>query len=111
MFKTYILEGHEAVLEPDMMKWSLAFSTRNRVVKKEDGDAVQVSTVFIGLDHQFDEDGPPLIFETMVFGGPLNESQRRYSTWEEAEAGHREMVEEVRKYHRAYLVDKYQAIV
>ncbi len=50
-----------------------------------------VSTVYIGMDHSFG-DGPPLIFETMVFGGD-DEIQVRYSTKEEALAGHREVVD------------------
>jgi hypothetical protein len=31
----------------------------------------------------------------MVFGGPLDQEQIRYCTWDEAEKGHREMVERV----------------
>jgi hypothetical protein len=49
--------------------------------------AVRVSTVFLGLDHRWG-DGPPLLFETMVFGGPLNGNQERYSTWDAAAEGH-----------------------
>ena len=57
-------------------------------------DGKVVSTVWLGLDHQFG-DGPPLIFETMVF--PSNEDfgdldSRRYSTEQEAVAGHATMV-------------------
>lgn len=50
-----------------------------------------VSTVFLGLDHQFGI-GPPILFETMIFtdGEPEN-FQRRCSTWLEAEAQHREV--------------------
>jgi hypothetical protein len=55
-----------------------------------------VSTVWLGLDHQYG-DGPPLIFETMVFpskDGPLEEMDcDRYSTEAEALAGHQAMVE------------------
>lgn len=51
----------------------------------------EVSTVFLGLDHQFGE-GPPVLFETMIFGGPLDQEQWRYHTWEEAVAGHRAAV-------------------
>ena len=29
-------------------------------------------------------DGPPLLYETMIFGGPLEEEQERYSTRAEA---------------------------
>lgn len=55
---------------------------------------VWISTVLLGLDHQFG-DGPPLIFETMVFEssdyGP-DLDMDRYSTREQAEEGHRRMV-------------------
>mgnify|MGYP001599867616 CR=1 FL=1 len=50
-----------------------------------------VSTVWLGLDHNFGA-GPPLIFETMVFGLPDGEEpQERYSTETEALAGHKAM--------------------
>lgn len=54
----------------------------------------RVSTVFLGLDHQWG-DGPPLLFETMVFPEDdfAEEDMDRYSTWEEAVEGHRNMVE------------------
>jgi hypothetical protein len=62
---------------------------------------VRVSTVFLSLDHAFHvgtEKGPPLLFETMVFGLPDGaEYQDRYSTWEEAEAGHREVVRKLKQ--------------
>ncbi len=54
-----------------------------------EGDSkVEVSTVFLTLDHNF-YDGPPLLFETMVFGGPHDEFQVRCSTWEQAEIQHK----------------------
>lgn len=49
---------------------------------------VWVSTVWLGIDHRFGSAGPPLVFETMVFGGPLNGEQWRWSTPAEARAGH-----------------------
>lgn len=55
-----------------------------------------VSTVYLGLDHRFGNDGPPLIFETMAFPshGEWGELDcERYSTEEEAVAGHQRMVE------------------
>ena len=42
-----------------------------------------VSTVFLGLDHQYG-DGPPLIFETMIFGGREDGYQDRCTTRQEA---------------------------
>jgi hypothetical protein len=53
-----------------------------------------VSTVFLALDHSFGE-GPPVLFETMVFGGPLDRKMDRYCTADQAIAGHEEMVERV----------------
>ena len=54
---------------------------------------VCVSTVWLGLDHQFG-DGPPLIFETMVFGLPDEmEIMERYSTEEQAIEGHWQVVQ------------------
>lgn len=32
-------------------------------------EGCEVSTVFLGLDHSWTPGGPPLVFETMVFGG------------------------------------------
>lgn len=57
---------------------------------------VKVSTVWLGLDHNYFGDGPPLIFETMVFGGPMDQDPYRWSTEEEAKAGHDMAVDAVR---------------
>ena len=92
----YILDaGGNAVQEPDLLKWGRWFQTADRHVANDIIGGVRVSTVFIGLDHIFD-DGPPLIFETMVFGGPLDQEMERYSTREQAAAGHAVMIARVR---------------
>jgi hypothetical protein len=57
----------------------------------------EVSTVWLGVDHSWMEEGPPLIFETKVFGGHRDGDQDRYSTEEEARKGHAEMVAKLRK--------------
>ena len=64
-----------------------------RVAQTYIGD-IQISTVFLGLDHNHDGP-PPLVFETRVFRGPMKDWCDRYSTWEEAEKGHQEIVEKV----------------
>ena len=47
-------------------------------------DKMWVSTVFLGLEMAF-RDGPPVLFETMIFGGPFDEQfQWRYHTKKEA---------------------------
>ena len=66
----------------------------NKIVKQtklENG--IFVSTVWLGLDHSFLPKGKLLIFETMVFYRSMLElDMERYSTEEEAKAGHKEMV-------------------
>lgn len=57
-----------------------------------DGEEVLVSTVFLVLNHQMHPTGPPILFETMVFGGDFDGAQERYSTWAEAEDGHERML-------------------
>ena len=56
-----------------------------------------VSTVFLRLDHNYSGEGPPVLFETLVFGGPLSDEMERYCTEAEALEGHERMVERVRK--------------
>jgi hypothetical protein len=93
----YILKGKEAVPVEDVIEWARFFEEdKRRVARTEFGKNNYVSTVFLGLDHSFGE-GPPLIFETMVFGGELDQEQDRYSTWDEAVEGHNRMVERVKK--------------
>ena len=58
-----------------------------RVARTEVSKDCYVSTVFLGIDHQFGE-GPPILYETLVFGGPEDQLMFRYSTREEAEEGH-----------------------
>lgn len=79
----------------DVMEWALWFESHNkeRIVQQTTlSDGVFVSTVFLGIDHNFFEKGPPILFETMVFGGAFDQEMERYSTWEQAEVGHRQML-------------------
>jgi hypothetical protein len=61
------------------------------------GDDVSVSTVFLGIDHSLSNIGPPILFETLVFGGKYDDDRCRYSTWDQAAAGHRAMVAKIRQ--------------
>ena len=81
-----------------LMEWAKAFEDREqKIVRRTDVGNVLISTVWLGLDHRFGPGGPPLIFETLVFGGTLDQEQNRYSTEEEAIAGHQAMVERVKQ--------------
>lgn len=53
-----------------------------------------VSTVWLGFDHSFGEGDRPLLFESLVLSdGPLGGFRRRFSTEQEALAGHQAMIE------------------
>lgn len=91
--KKYILVGKIPVECNDTLAWSKCFEINEaRRVASTEKDGITVSTVFLGVDHNWGE-GPPVLFETMIFGGPENEYQERYCTWEEAEEGHKRAVE------------------
>lgn len=63
-----------------------------RVARDEIGPYV-ISTIWLGVDHGWDGDGRPVIFETMVFGpGDVGDIDLvRYCTEDEARAGHEEV--------------------
>ena len=65
-------------------------------MKKTKVGNIEISTVFLGLDHSFGGK-KPLLFETMIFGGKLDQEQERYTTWEQAEKGHKGMVNKVKE--------------
>lgn len=96
MNRKYILDGKTPV-PCDLMTWAKKFETSNRTVAKTEIGDVLISTVFLGLDHNWLAIGPPILFETMIFGGKLDQEQERYSTWEEAERGHQQMVAQCEK--------------
>lgn len=94
----YVLEGHKAV-KADLMTWARMFEANNRVVAQTDIGDTKVSTVFLGLDHQYGE-GPPLLFETMIFSPipELDQWQDRCTTLEQAETMHESACERVRAF-------------
>lgn len=96
MGKYYILKNKKAVPVDDIIEWGRMFHKQDRIVAKDTVNGVDISTVFLGFNYQYRE-GEPLIFETMIFGGKLDQEMDRYSTWEEAEAGHKIMIEKVKQ--------------
>jgi hypothetical protein len=95
----YILKGRVVVPCENWMAWALWFGGTDRAVARddivrEDADTVTISTVFLGHDSQADSSSPPIVFESMVFGGPLNGQMQHYCTWDEAERGHGHLLAE-----------------
>lgn len=92
----YILKGKTPIPVNDLLEWASTFEKQNCRIALDEINDIKISTVFLGLDHQFGK-GKPLLFETMVFGGELDGEQDRYHTWEEAERGHKDMVNKVNR--------------
>ncbi|MGP3790524.1 hypothetical protein [Pseudomonas sp. B392_1p] len=92
----YTLVDRRAVACEDPLEWSRWYACADSRVAQTLIDDVRISTVFLGLDHNPLPTGDPILFETMVFVGDEIHSTNRYFIWEEAEAGHAEMVERIR---------------
>ncbi len=106
--------GREGILE-----WTKDFENAEdrRIGFDRLSNGIEVSTVWMGIDHGFLGNRRPLIFETMAFvpqhtkyifmGGPIEFDRQafgepwRYSTEEEAKLGHRMMVEKFSQYKTA----------
>lgn len=94
MSEHYILDGHNPV-PAELMEWAAWYEKADRRVAVDQIGVACVSTVFLGLDHSVN--GPvPILFETLVFGGPLDGEGDRYPTWDAAVAGHAAIVEKVK---------------
>ena len=94
----------------EMLDWARKHEdTDYRVVAQHWVRGWMVSTVWLGLDHNFTRQGAPVIFETMIFApkdvtvaredwetgadaagtmADLDQYQERYATEEAAQAGH-----------------------
>jgi len=90
----YILDVLHKIVPVDAVTWSQWFEKQgeceNRVVAKDVVGDATVSTVFHGIDHRFGGNGPPILFETMIFinGEDAGDYQERCCTWDEAVAQH-----------------------
>lgn len=94
----YVLDGREPVPCDDLLAWALWFETAERhLARTELPGGAYVSTVFLGMDHNFAGRASgrahvPVLFETLVFGGDHDGLCERTATWAEAEAAHAAMV-------------------
>lgn len=94
MLGKYILDAAgRPMAEPSLLRWVAWVEVSDRKVAEDKIGDCRISTVFLSIDHNFDPKGPPILWETMVFGGPLDQEQRRCSgSREQAEAVHADMV-------------------
>ena len=80
-------DGHVKPCD-DILKWGRWMENAQRVVGNFIIDGIRVSTVFLGTDYNFARSGAPILYETMIFGGPRDQETHRYTTRQEAQKGH-----------------------
>ena len=101
LFGSYILDADGNVCEATSLEeWGRFMADRDaRLVAftptEEMNGVCYVSTVFLGIDHSFGND-TPVLWETLVFGGPCDGDMERYTSREDALAGHEVMVQKTR---------------
>lgn len=93
----YKLIGRLAAPCGDLLTWGLWLETANLRVACDEIGPYRVSTVFLGLDHNFEDHGDPLLFETMLLGDGEEYYQVRTSTWGAAERAHDEALRVARE--------------
>lgn len=96
MIECYLLDDNKVPYLVTTPVWADNFDKQRRVALTDIGGEAVVSTVFLGLDHRFWDDGPPILFETMVNINGGWTDQQRYVTYAQALIGHKNMVEKVR---------------
>ena len=70
----------------DILEWGRWFETSNRhVARTEIVPGVVVSTVFLGLDHNFGALGPPVLWETMVSAEAPEFAEHNQRCWRYAD--------------------------
>jgi hypothetical protein len=95
--KEPVFLGNDSAAFIEMARWRDECWEQCQLAHDEIGNA-SVSTVFLCWNHGVHRDtAPPLLFETMVFGGVYNHAQQRYATFDEAMAGHAVFVDQIRQ--------------
>lgn len=100
----YKLDKHEAI-PCSQHEWIAWIGDRDNLKPPESAwrvgldriGKIEISTVFLGLDHSFG--GTPKIFETMTFENDNDHHNHceRYSTWNDADAGHKKICEKIKQ--------------
>ncbi len=86
-----MFQAHRLLTDTDSRRVAL-----DEIIVEDYAITITVSTVFLVLDHNHSPKGKPVLFESMIFNGELNQSLDRYYTWKQAEEGHKKMVELVK---------------
>ena len=92
---TYKLGEDEKTPIPCEMGERTDWNDPRRQLALTEFEGVRVYTVFLCFDHSWGDE-PPLLWESMVFGGEHDEEQVRYHTFNAAWEGHIKLVQKVK---------------
>lgn len=104
----YILDDDHEVKPVNMEQWTawICLNDEKRILARTEIGAATVSTVFLGINHNYTLGflgvNEPMLFETLVFGGPMNDIMFRYTSYDAAMRGHEEACLRV---HAAWIDD------
>ena len=96
--KRYILLNKQPHLEENLDIWRQWIGNPNhRNVKQYKKHGLHVSTIFLGLDRNSSNMGPPILFETMLFDDKsgVEKGQWRFATWDKAVAHHDKLIKSI----------------
>ncbi len=95
--KKYVLDTNGNPVEIyDQKEWNQFFMHGDRTLRKDIVNDITVSTVFLGVDHNFLGDGDPILWETCIFmNDDHSEVVERYDNKAAAEKGHLHWCEQV----------------
>lgn len=87
----FVMNSHHQVMRTPTVqywiKWMGNAHSSIIVGRTEIDSSIYVSTVFLGMGNSHNGSTPKM-FETMIFGGPRDQEQSRFQTWDEAVKGH-----------------------
>lgn len=113
----YVLDGKTPRHAANAEEWAQGFEMEKRRVAETETDFYCVSTVFLAVAHGGHRNGPPMLFETMVFTSPeyaalvsgsesLDHATTRYASWDDATAGHATQVRRLERQIQLLLTAK-----
>jgi hypothetical protein len=95
----YILDADGEPQPCDVLTWGAWFETHDKHVADDVVGETRISTVFFGVDLRLVggiDHGQPVLWETMIFGGPCHLHHYRFTSERAALAKHTALVAQLR---------------
>jgi len=96
-FMYYKLDDKYNVVPCSMEEWTVYFEGKHRLLKNTTIKDVVISTIFLGINTSGNK--KPFLFESMVFGDSDGDYIEKYTSYDEAIAGHNALVSKMKEKH------------